>query len=359
MNKILEFFTSVTLLSLATHASSQIVLTESDLPSVGDVQISIKVDSIQAASLSEGPAGENHLWNFSNLIPCCGLPASEDTVEWLDAHNADPDNNFPGATLAVKGHLYTYHSHVTHKDETVIHHKFYFKDTGGLKFYSTDYPANAISQPSLLVQPLLVYNELIVVNTRLVFELSSDSLQKFSVIDSIFADAWGTLITPTDTFSTIRYRTVEYSVDSLFVNGSLTSTANSNGTSWKWFTNGISLPVLQIGEGILSAQTGSRSAEYSIKSGNFLGIDDPVANQFPVKVFPNPFQTKTTFLLGVNRSSKLFLEICDLAGRQVNRVDGINSTEVIIERGNLPAGLYFYRIFSSGIPVTSGKLIVQ
>ncbi len=350
---------SITLLSLAKPGYDQIILTENDLPAIGEAQISIKVDSLQAATLFEGQVGENQIWNFKNLIPCCGLPASEDTTKWLAAGNVDPNNNFPGATMAVNGHFYTYHSHVTHTDLTVFHHKYYLKDAEGLKFYGTDYPANALAQPSLLVQPLLTYGQSVVTHSRLIFEVSSDSLQTVTVTDSIFADGWGTLITPTDTISTIRYRTAEYSTDSLFVNGSLTSAENTNGTSWKWFTNGVRFPVLQIGEGSLSTRSGSRSAEYSLKSENLLGIDDPIADKFPVKVFPNPVQTQVTFQFGLNNMSKLTLVICDLAGREVKRIDGINSPTVIVERASLPAGLYFYRIYSAMGPVNSGNLIVQ
>lgn len=360
MKNILRLLISITCLSLAKPGFEQIILTANDLPAVGEAQISIKVDSLQAATLSEGQVGENQIWNFNNLIPCCGLPASEDTVKWFAAGNVDPNNSFPGATMAVNGHFYTYHSHVTHTDVTVFHHKFYYKDAEGLKFYGTDYPANAISQPSQLVRPLLSYGDSKVVYSRLVFELTADSLETISVTDSIFADGWGTIITPTDTFSTIRYRTAEYSIDSLFVNGSLVSVENDNGTSWKWFTNGVRFPVLQIGEGSLSTLAGSRSAEYSLKSENLLGIDDPVANQFPVKVFPNPFQTHTSFQFGSsNPKSTLSLEIYDGTGRLVNQVTHISASEIIIDRGGLPSGIYFYRVLSSGSLVNTGKLVIR
>ncbi|MEK6614773.1 MAG: hypothetical protein AABZ32_01480, partial [Bacteroidota bacterium] len=107
---------SFLLFVLSLHA--QIVLNTSDLPSAGDVQISVKVDSLQALTLSSGNIGANVLWDFSNLLPCCNsLQNAYDTLKWILPSSTAYYSNFPLSNLAYKRDCYKVHSHITHKDE--------------------------------------------------------------------------------------------------------------------------------------------------------------------------------------------------------------------------------------------------
>jgi len=359
MNTSLRLLVSVILFSYLGQAYSQITLSQSDLPGIGDVQITVNVDSLQASSLSPGLSGDNILWNFGDLLPCCGIPDSQDTITWLDSHNVDVNNNFPGAELATDRHCYTYHSHITHQDEKACHHNFFFKDNQGLKLYGTDYPVNAIARQYQLVQPLLSYSEAVVVFSRMVYALSADSLRTVAVIDSIFADGWGSLVTPVNTYNALRIRTVETSFDTLFISSSPVSVVISQGQSWKWFTNGIRSPLLQIGEGSLSDRTGSRSAGYLLKSYNSVEINETEPDNEGIRVFPNPFSQTTMFHFGKpGVVEKLTLIIFDLTGKQLIRIDHIHVTDLEFSRGNMPSGSYFYRVIKENGQLFSGKIII-
>ncbi len=65
--------------------------------------------------------------------------------------------------------------------------------------------------------------------------------------------------------------------------------------------------------------------------------------------FPNPFRSETTFGLRVNRSQQVQIDLYDALGRQVRLLhDGWilegGTHEISFEAGDLPSGLYFYKI---------------
>lgn len=75
-----------------------------------------------------------------------------------------------------------------------------------------------------------------------------------------------------------------------------------------------------------------------------------------VKVYPNPFQESTTISFSNREGSVYTLEIVNLAGQVVRRSTGITSEKVIVEKGDLTPGLYFFRL--SGKYVQKGKLML-
>lgn len=338
--------------------TAQIVLEPTDLPKIGAIQISIKVDATQSATLSSGSKGENIVWDFSNLGACCGIPGSQDTVQWIDRKVADPGNYFTGAELALNKKCVKIHSHDTHKDELICNHAFYSRDYQGLKLYGYDYPNYTISEQTQLIFPLLTYGEKLVNISRTVFNISSDSTRILSVIDTLSADAWGTLKTPAGTSAAIRIYNTEAVLDSLFINDVFQSVKTSNGYAYKWYGKGVGFPVLQITEGSLSTNSVNRSVMYSKSTSTVLGINEKDISRDFVKVFPNPSNQTATFHFDeINANDPYTLTISDMTGKQWLQIDGIKSTDLVISRGNIADGLYIYKISNKRDIITYGKLI--
>lgn len=90
-----------------------------------------------------------------------------------------------------------------------------------------------------------------------------------------------------------------------------------------------------------------------------VSIDDPAgAELWPVKVYPNPFVTETTFELPANAGAGTHqLNLMDAGGRLLSSVD-FEGQQCRLQRNNLPAGVFAWTITSAGRPVASGKLIV-
>lgn len=88
-------------------------------------------------------------------------------------------------------------------------------------------------------------------------------------------------------------------------------------------------------------------------------IKDRFTNaQDNIKIFPNPFSTSTTIEISAE-SKEVAISIYDLFGKEVRRIEHINSSYITIERGNLATGMYFYEIVNSKKRIGTGKLIVQ
>jgi hypothetical protein len=79
-----------------------------------------------------------------------------------------------------------------------------------------------------------------------------------------------------------------------------------------------------------------------------------------VNVFPNPFNTTTTFLIQTEQPvNNMQLSIYDGAGRLVRQVNNINTTTVTVDRDGLADGMYFYTLTAENAQLTNGKLIVE
>ncbi len=76
-----------------------------------------------------------------------------------------------------------------------------------------------------------------------------------------------------------------------------------------------------------------------------------------ISFYPNPFSTET-----ILKSNKILdnasLIIFNAFGQVVKRMDGITGKEIIIQRGDLSAGIYFVQLISTRNEAESGKLII-
>ncbi|MCP4439690.1 MAG: T9SS type A sorting domain-containing protein [Aureispira sp.] len=88
------------------------------------------------------------------------------------------------------------------------------------------------------------------------------------------------------------------------------------------------------------------------------GIEDVLIEDVAVKVYPNPFQEQTTIEVEGGDHQELTLRVYDLMGRMVLQT---NATEnkIQLQRGNLPQGVYVYRLEGDGELINTGKVIAQ
>lgn len=58
-------------------------------------------------------------------------------------------------------------------------------------------------------------------------------------------------------------------------------------------------------------------------------------------------------------SQKYDFELFDITGRLQLSFPDLSATEFNLSRGDLPAGVYLYRIVTGGEPVGYGKLVIE
>jgi sugar lactone lactonase YvrE len=81
-----------------------------------------------------------------------------------------------------------------------------------------------------------------------------------------------------------------------------------------------------------------------------------------VTVYPNPFSDNATiYINGVTTNSNSTIEIYNMMGQEIRKINMGTDTQITIHRDNLASGIYFYKLNAgtpNSVPV-SGKFIVE
>ena len=93
---------------------------------------------------------------------------------------------------------------------------------------------------------------------------------------------------------------------------------------------------------------------------NSTGIPARTSHDATVKIYPNPFESKTTLEIPVDKlKERTVLKIYDLTGQEIISTSFGNRNKIIIDREKLANGIYFYKIFQKVKPVATGKIVVE
>ena len=97
----------------------------------------------------------------------------------------------------------------------------------------------------------------------------------------------------------------------------------------------------------------------TIKYSNTVGIEDfSIGLNTIVNVFPNPFVSSLT--IKVNKELKnAVLIIYDVIGKEALKITNIDSQIILLKRGSLAAGIYFFRLLEKDQDLASGKISAQ
>lgn len=87
-------------------------------------------------------------------------------------------------------------------------------------------------------------------------------------------------------------------------------------------------------------------------------LNAPDANRLSLRVVPNPMHASAQFMFsGADAGLAVSLELFDPAGRLVHAVDARDG-RLVLERGTLAPGLYFFRCRDSNGGIAGGKLVI-
>jgi hypothetical protein len=91
---------------------------------------------------------------------------------------------------------------------------------------------------------------------------------------------------------------------------------------------------------------------------NALGVDDFLANDIDVSVFPNPASNKLNFRIDKFPSkNEIKIEIFDFTGKSLIDISS-NSNQIEIGTETLPSGLYFYSLSIDEKFIKSDKILI-
>jgi uncharacterized repeat protein (TIGR03803 family) len=87
-----------------------------------------------------------------------------------------------------------------------------------------------------------------------------------------------------------------------------------------------------------------------------LSVDDEENKSFP-SISPNPFTAQTTLATG-DRFENASLAIFNSIGQLVKQMDDLSGKTIILDRDNLPKGLYFIRLMQGNKIIAMDKLVI-
>lgn len=120
---------------------------------------------------------------------------------------------------------------------------------------------------------------------------------------------------------------------------------------------GITINVDTVLTEILTASNGCDSTittNVTVMTTSINGFD----SNFKVTVMPNPFQQFTVFDIVGKQPGELRLELFDYRGRRISEYY-FNTAQFILERGNLPTGVYLYRLSNQEGVIQTARLMIQ
>jgi hypothetical protein len=90
-----------------------------------------------------------------------------------------------------------------------------------------------------------------------------------------------------------------------------------------------------------------------------VGLDEQVKATANVQLFPNPFTHQATLTFGNPSNTSHLLTLKSLTGKVVKSYNNITTGQVIIDKGLLPSGMYFYELRTDNRQIATGKLIIE
>lgn len=206
-----------------------------------------------------------------------------------------------------------------------------------------------------------------------------------SIGSSVFAETSSGMFLSTDTdnpWKEIDSCVVRLNINSLAISGNnifvgtrSVFLSTDKGHNWKPVNTGLpdftfnSLAIS--GSYIFAASNGAGvfirplAEMIPVKDGNAARIFIPY-----VSIYPNPFSTITTLEIKENldfydvttsktESCKMDLFIYDLLGQEIKKIINNVGQKIIIERGDLSNGIYFYKLSKKNQLVATGKFIIE
>ena len=138
--------------------------------------------------------------------------------------------------------------------------------------------------------------------------------------------------------------------------------SNDTGNTWTIFMTGLPVsyyPVLgrnAAGTSFFAYKNNSREVyRYDLVTGVQAAERASV-----LEIYPNPFSITATIRLSAPAAQGTQLVICDMLGREVRTVPvAVNAGNVVIDRGDLSAGIYMCLLVTGDNILANGKLVIE
>ena len=176
---------------------------------------------------------------------------------------------------------------------------------------------------------------------------------------TVTADGYGTLITPTSTYTNVmRVHFVQAYQDSANVGMPYIITYNND--EYMWYKEGVHAQVALVCNLTNSLGSPFTGGAYLDDGAEINDVPDLISSPC---IFPNPASNRLTlnFTLGENKEADI--KLFNAFGQQVEtslNIDGIKGSNTVqLDVAKLPEGIYFVQIVSESNKITTGCFVVD
>ena len=177
--------------------------------------------------------------------------------------------------------------------------------------------------------------------------------QDFAYSVNIQSD--GKIVTAGTAYSYTAFALARYNT-----NGSLDNTFDSAGiviTPMGLNTYASSIAIQSNGKIVVAGRNQNDFTLVRYNNNIAIEINEIANHNTEIKIFPNPFSTLTT-LQSENTFKDATLTVCNLYGQEVKSLKNLSGQTIILNRDNLPQGLYFIQLTENNKTISVEKLVI-
>lgn len=351
----MKFLLILTSFVTALTLKAQLVITAADMPNPKDsiyIGITYSIDSADLAY-----TGADVKWDFSTLkkkknrYEVFAAPPYKSPYNFLfnNFNTSYGKDNYTLKGIPIKG-------------ITIDAAYDFFKESATqYKQVGAAYTINGLPLPFFYSQPDIVYNfpvkYLNVDSCDYKFGLQVPTIGYYSQsghrVNTV--DGWGELKTPYGTFQTLRIKSTIATVDTIYLDtlSAGTKIVRPLRYEYKWFTNNMKIPVLQVDAALIANTILVTNVAYIDSTvGPPLGIKKDNLNNFSLEVYPNPAEHFLNINCFIPNSAETKIYLTDVMGKIILTVSEKKLLQGVqhfsINTSTIESGIYFLNISSAG-----------
>lgn len=134
----------------------------------------------------------------------------------------------------------------------------------------------------------------------------------------------------------------------------------NDGGTWSQVNNGLTnLSVTALATSSTHIYAATYNKVFSRTLNDITGMNETIANNVQVSIYPNPFNESATIELKGNiENKKTELTIYNALGKEIKKENDFSGQKITIQRSDMISGIYFYRLCLDNKQVTTGKLVI-
>lgn len=349
MKQLATIALGASLLLSASFAVAQPTLTAATAVPTPGTAVRI-LNSATGTTIVSGNSGANQTWDLSGQ----SFTRRTDTINFHACGNTDDCGTYPGTTVLG-----------AYPQVNGVARYYYIASSTALSYNGNKDSVSGTSFHHIALNPRDVLRFPMTYNTSFIdsFVVMDTSNGAAAHIkrgnDTVLADGWGTLKTPSGTFaSVLRVKEIINVQDSSRATPTVT---RQRYIVYSWYDAAHPYALAMTSEYSFSGTTAAMST-YADVAPVATGIASRNSGSLALSIYPNPTSGKTTLTVKLPTASAINIMVMDMMGHSVfhspQKTLVVGDNRLTLETQNLPAGVYTICVVGDIFTATS-KLVIE